>query len=102
MLQEAKTAYELENEKSFEIQGDLLIECWTYILAHYIYKNDIKDIYLDYLFFNYFKIGKGYEINEYIITNFIMSMEFLKKELLIEDTIEQRPSAKPIKIISFE
>ena len=102
MLQEAKTVYELENEKKFEIQGDLLIECWTYILAHYIYKNDIKDIYLDYLFLNYFKISKGYEEKEFIITNFIGAMELLKKELLIENTIDQRPSSKPYKIISFE
>ena len=102
MLKEAKTVYEKENEKKFEIQGDLLIECWTYILSQYIYKYDINNIYLDYLFFNYFHIGKGYEENDYIIKSFIMSMELLKKELLsIDNTYEQMPSAKPVKIISF-
>ena len=102
MMEEVKTVYENENGKKLEIQGDLLLGCWTYILAHYIQMYDASSIYLDYLFFKYFKIGKGYEKNDYIIQNFVGSMELLQNELLnSEKTIEEKPSTTPIKIVSI-
>ena len=41
MIKEAETIYESENGKKFDIQGDTLAACWTYILAKYMYENDI-------------------------------------------------------------
>lgn len=103
MLKEAKNIYENENEKKFEVQGDLLGGLWTYILAQYIYKNDANLIFSEYLFFKYFRIGKGYEQNDYIIQNFVGSMEIFQKELLnLDNDTEQRPSSKPYKVISFQ
>lgn len=105
MIKEAKTIYEDENEKKFEIQGDTLLGCWTYILAQYMHKHGVNFIYMEYLFFKYFKIGKGYEQNDYIIQNFVTSMEILQKELLKDDnSIEQKqkPSTKPFKVFIFQ
>lgn len=103
MIKEAETIYESENEKKFDIQGDTLAACWTYILAKYMYENDVNFIYLEYLFFKYFQIGKGYEENDYIKINFIGAMESIQNELtIIDNNIEQRPLTKPYKVITFQ
>jgi len=102
MMEEVKNVYANENGKKLEIQGDSLLGCWTYILAHYIQIYDASSIYLDYLFFKYFKIGKGFKENDYIVQSFVGSMELLQNELLnSEKTIEEKPSTTPIKIVSL-
>ena len=103
MIKEAKTVYEDEYEKKFEVQGDILLELWTYILAQYMHKNGVNFIYLEYLFFKYFKIGKGYEQNDYIIQNLVGSMEIIQNELLkVDNNVEQKPSTKPFKVFIFQ
>ena len=101
MVKEIKTIYEKEKRKKLEIQGDSLISFWTYILAHYIQKNDINNLFFDFLFLKYFYINKGKE-EGCIINAFILSMEVLQNELLYkEKDVELKTTIKPIKIISF-
>ena len=103
MIKEAKTIYEDEYEKKFEIQGDILLGLWTYILAQYMHKNGVNFIYLEYLFFKYFTLGKGYEENDYIIQNLVGSMEIIQNELLkVENNLEQKPSTKPFNVFIFQ
>lgn len=102
ILEEARIEYENENNKKFEIQGDLLISLWTYILSKYINTKNENKIFLEYLFFKYFRINKGYEKDDYIIINFIGSMELLQKELLNEENIiDKKPSTIAVKISSL-
>ena len=103
ILEEARIEYENENNnKKFEIQGDLLISLWTYILSKYINIKNENKIFLEYLFFKYFRINKGYEKDDYIIINFIGSMELLQKELLNEENIiDKKPSTIAVKISSL-
>ena len=89
MINEIQDKYEKENEKKFEIQDDTLKSCWAYVLAKYININDAKDIYNEFLFFNYFQINKGYEKDIYISMSFISSVMLLQNELLNENDIPQ-------------
>ena len=101
ILEEARKEYENENKKKFEVQGDLLSSLWTHVLAQYIFKNSETKIFLDYLFLKNFRIS-GYEENDYIVINFISSIELFQKELLNkENDIENKPSTLPVKINSF-
>lgn len=101
ILEEARNEYENENKKKFEVQGDLLSSLWTHVLAQYIFKNSETKIYLDYLFLKNFRIN-GYEENDYIVINFISSIELFQKELLNkENDIESKPSTIPVRINSF-
>ena len=101
ILEEARIEYENENKKKFEVQGDLLSSLWTHVLAQYILKNSETKIFLDYLFLKNFRIN-GYEENDYIVINFISSIELFQKELLNkENDIEIKPSTIPVKINSF-
>ena len=101
ILEEARNEYENENKKKFEVQGDLLSSLWTHALAQYIFKNSETKIFLDYLFLKNFRIN-GYEENDYIVINFISSIELFQKDLLNKDNdIENKPSTLPVKINSF-
>ena len=101
ILEEARNEYENENKKKFEVQGDLLSSLWTHVLAQYIFKNSETKIFLDYLFLKNFRMS-GYEENDYIVINFISSIELFQKELLNkENDIENKPSTLPVKINSF-
>lgn len=101
IIQEARNEYENEKKIKFEVQGDLLSSLWTHVLAQYICKNSETKIFLDYLFFKNFRIS-GYEENDYIVINFISSIELFQKELLNkENDIESKPSTFPVKINSF-
>jgi hypothetical protein len=51
------------------------------------------------LFFKYFRINKKYEQNDYILSNFISSIEMLQKELLSKD---ENQKIELVKAISFE
>ena len=99
MLNEAKREYEKINNTKFEAQGDLLAGCWLHLLANYINKNDATHIYNEYLFFKYFRINKKYEQNDYILSNFISSIEMLQKELLSKD---ENQKIELVKAISFD
>ena len=101
IIKEVKAIYEKEKRKKMEIQGDLLNSLWTYVLTHYFQKNDINDLYLDYLFLKNFYFDKGNE-DDYIIKAFVISMEIIQEELLSEEkAIELKPTIEPITIISF-
>ena len=101
ILEEARKEYENENKKKFEVQGDLLSSLWTHVLAQYIFKNSETKIFLDYLFLKNIRMS-GYEENDYIVINFISSIELFQKELLNkENDIENKPSTLPVKINSF-
>ena len=101
ILEEARIEYENENKKKFEVQGDSLSSLWTHVLAQYILKNSETKIFLDYLFLKNFRIN-GYEENDYIVINFISSIELFQKELLNkENDIENKPSTIPATINSF-
>ena len=94
ILEEARIEYENENKKKFEV-------LWTHVLAQYILKNSETKIFLDYLFLKNFRIN-GYEENDYIVINFISSIELFQKELLNkENDIENKPSTIPATINSF-
>ena len=102
MLSIAKNEFEKENDKLFDIQGDLIIECWTHILANYINKNDAELIYPEYLFFKYLKISKGREENDYISNSFICAMDIIQKELLNSTDRNKKPEIKLIKVQSLD
>ena len=103
MIKEAETIYESENEKKFDVQGDVLAGCWIYILAKYMHENDVNFIYLEYLFFKYFQIGHGYEKNDYIRINFIGAMESIQNDLQnIDNNMDHRSSTEYYKVISFQ
>ena len=99
MLNEAKREYEKINNTKFEAQGDLLAGCLLHLLANYINNNDATHIYYEYLFFKYFRINKKYEQNDYILSNFISSIEMLQKELLSKD---ENQKIELVKAISFD
>ena len=105
MIKEAETIYESENEKKFEVQGDVIAGYWMYVLAKYMNENDVNLIYPEYLFFKYFQIGYGYEKNDYIKINFIVATESIQNELQNIDNdnnLEQMPYTKPYKVVSFQ
>ena len=84
MLKEVSSKYEKVLDEKLDVQGDLLINCWTLLLANYIKKYDIKFIYRDYLFFKFFKISEGKDKNEYIIVNLVGAIMTLENDLLIK------------------
>ena len=84
MLNEVKSKYEKVLDEKLDVQGDILINCWTLLLANYIKKYDIKFIYRDYLFFKFFQINEGKDKDGYIIVNFIGSIVSLENDLLIK------------------
>ena len=99
MLNEVKAKYEKVTDEKLDVQGDLLINCWTLLIANFIKKYEIKFIYRDYLFFKYFQIGGGKDKNEYIIINFIGSIMTLENDLLIKN---DRPKVELLKVNSLK
>ena len=99
LINEVTTKYEKVTDEKLDIQGDILINCWTLFIANFIKKYEIKFIYRDYLFLKFFEIGEAKDKNGYIITNFIIAIETLKKELLIQN---DRPKVELIKVNSLK
>ena len=98
MLNEVKTKYEEENDQKLDIQGDLLSNCWSHLMANYIKKYDAKDIFNEYLFFNFFQINSRNEDN-YIITTVIVSIGMIENELLNRNN---RQKIELLKVSSFD
>ena len=99
LINEVKTKYEKVTDEKLDIQGDILINCWTLFIANFIKKYEIKFIYRDYLFLKFFEIGEAKGKNEYITANFIGAIETLKKELLIQN---DRPKVELLKVNSLK
>ena len=99
LINEVTTKYEKVTDEKLDIQGDILINCWTLFIANFIKKYEIKFIYRDYLFLKFFEIGEAKDKNGYIITNFIIAIETLKKELLIQN---DRPKVELLKVNSLK
>ena len=99
LINEVTTKYEKVTDEKLDIQGDILINCWTLFIANFIKKYEIKFIYRDYLFLKFFEIGEAKDKNGYIITNFIVAIETLKKELLIQN---DRPKVELLKVNSLK
>lgn len=99
LINEVTTKYEKVTDEKLDIQGDILINCWTLFIANFIKKYEIKFIYRDYLFLKFFEIGEAKDKNGYITTNFIMAIETLKKELLIQN---DRPKVELLKVNSLK
>ena len=99
LINEVTTKYEKVTDEKLDIQGDILINCWTLFIANFIKKYEIKFIYRDYLFLKFFEIGEAKDKNGYITTNFIIAIETLKKELLIQN---DRPKVELIKVNSLK
>ena len=99
MINEIQNQYEKINGNSLEIQGDIINSCWIYILANYIKIYDAKNIYLEYLFFKYFSINKGYEADSYILASFVSSIEKMQEELLYKS---KTPKIELIKFSSLD
>ena len=78
ILNEVKNAYEKETGKQFDTSADFFNSCWIYILA----RAGVKNLIAECLFFKLFKVKKGYDQNDFIISNFIFAVEYLRKELL--------------------
>ena len=99
LINEVTTKYEKVTDEKLDIQGDILINCWTLFISNFIKKYEIKFIYRDYLFLKFFVIGEAKDKNGYITTNFIMAIETLKKELLIQN---DRPKVELLKVNSLK
>ena len=99
LINEVTTKYEKVTDEKLDIQGDILINCWTLFIANFIKKYEIKFIYRDYLFLKFFVIGEAKDKNGYITTNFISAIETLKKELLIQN---DRPKVELLKVNSLK
>jgi hypothetical protein len=99
LINEVTTKYEKVTDEKLDIQGDILINCWTLFISNFIKKYEIKFIYRDYLFLKFFEIGEAKDKNGYITTNFIIAIETLKKELLIQN---DRPKVELIKVNSLK
>ena len=99
LINEVTTKYEKVTDEKLDIQGDILINCWTLFIANFIKKYEIKFIYRDYLFLKFFEIGEAKDKNGYITTNFIIAIETLKKELLIQN---DRPKVELLKVNSLK
>lgn len=99
LINEVKTKYKKVTDEKLDIQGDILINCWTLFIANFIKKYEIKFIYRDYLFLKFFVIGEAKDKNGYITTNFIIAIETLKKELLIQN---DRPKVELLKVNSLK
>ena len=99
LINEVTTKYEKVTDEKLDIQGDILINCWTLFIANFIKKHEIKFIYRDYLFLKFFEIGEAKDKNGYITTNFIIAIETLKKELLIQN---DRPKVELLKVNSLK
>lgn len=99
LINEVTTKYEKVTDEKLDIQGEILIYCWTLFIANFIKKYEIKFIYRDYLFLKFFEIGEAKDKNGYIITNFIIAIETLKKELLIQN---DRPKVELLKVNSLK
>ena len=99
LINEVTTKYEKVTDEKLDIQGDILINCWTLFIANFIKKYEIKFIYRDYLFLKFFVIGEAKDKNGYITTNFIIAIETLKKELLIQN---DRPKVELLKVNSLK
>ena len=99
VINEVTTKYEKVTDEKLDIQGDILINCWTLFIANFIKKYEIKFIYRDYLFLKFFEIGEAKDKNGYITTNFIIAIETLKKELLIQN---DRPKVELLKVNSLK
>ena len=99
LINEVTTKYEKVTDEKLDIQGDILINCWTLFIANFIKKYEIKFIYRDYLFLKFFEIGEAKDKNEYITVNFIGAIETLKKELLIQN---DRPKVELLKVNSLK
>ena len=99
LINEVTTKYEKVTDEKLDIQGEILIYCWTLFIANFIKKYEIKFIYRDYLFLKFFEIGEAKDKNGYITTNFIIAIETLKKELLIQN---DRPKVELLKVNSLK
>ena len=99
LINEVTTKYEKVTDEKLDIQGDILINCWTLFISNFIKKYEIKFIYRDYLFLKFFEIGEAKDKNGYITTNFIGAIETLKKELLIQN---DRPKVELLKVNSLK
>ena len=99
LINEVTTKYEKVTDEKLDIQGDILMNCWTLFIANFIKKYEIKFIYRDYLFLKFFEIGEAKDKNGYITTNFIIAIETLKKELLIQN---DRPKVELLKVNSLK
>ena len=99
LINEVTTKYEKVTDEKLDIQGEILIYCWTLFIANFIKKYEIKFIYRDYLFLKFFVIGEAKDKNGYITTNFISAIETLKKELLIQN---DRPKVELLKVNSLK
>ena len=99
LINEVTTKYEKVTDEKLDIQGYILINCWTLFIANFIKKYEIKFIYRDYLFLKFFEIGEAKDKNGYITTNFIIAIETLKKELLIQN---DRPKVELLKVNSLK
>ena len=99
LINEVTTKYEKVTDEKLDIQGEILINCWTLFIANFIKKYEIKFIYRDYLFLKFFEIGEAKDKNGYITTNFIIAIETLKKELLIQN---DRPKVELLKVNSLK
>ena len=99
LINEVTTKYEKVTDEKLDIQGEILIYCWTLFIANFIKKYEIKFIYRDYLFLKFFEIGEAKDKNGYITTNFISAIETLKKELLIQN---DRPKVELLKVNSLK
>ena len=98
MLDEVNTKYKKATDEKLDIQGDLMINCWTLLIANFIKKYEIKFIYRDYLFFKFFNISEPKDKIGYIITDFIVAFSTIENELLIKN---DRPKVELLKVNSL-
>ena len=93
ITEEAKNIYESNKKENFIPQGDLLLQFWTYVVAH----SKTKNIISESQFINYFGIN-GYNASNYVATTFVTAVDAIKIELLKNDKLILSQYVEPNKI----
>jgi len=84
ITEEAKTVFESQKKKKFDMDGNDLLNFWIYVIAHCNTKNILAEAKFVSLF------GSGKNLDEYIVINFASAAQGIKDEILKnENTLSQ-------------
>ena len=85
ITEEAKTVFESQKKKKFDMDGNLLLNFWIYVIAHCNTKNILAEAKFVSLFGSV-----GYNSDEFIAINFASAAQGIKDEILKnENTLSQ-------------
>ena len=93
ITEEAKNIYESNKKENFIPQGDLLLQFWTYVVAH----SKTKNIIAESQFINFFGLN-GYNASNYVATTFVTAVDAIRLELLKSEKLILSQYVEPNKI----